>query len=404
MLLVGIDWAETQHAVCLLDAGGTVRRRLMIPHSAVGLRRLCEAVGALEPRTDAVLVALERPDGLLVEGLLASGYTVYALNPRAVERYRERTRIGGAKTDEADADLLARILFTDRAHHRPLQPNTPELEEIRVVARQDERASRDEQRLLGRLRQDLLDVFPQALAIFPDLRLLSALAFLARWPSVEFARAASIAEFEQFLREHHHGWARRTAERIREVLHGEALAAPPHRARAKSGAIQLAAQQLLLLRQQRKAWQQHLASLLEGPAAHPDGELLLSLPGLDVRLAARVLGEIGDDRLRFPTPAALQCYAGTAPVTKASGRLRVVIARRACNRLLRRTLEQWAFCSIVRSDWARAFYDQQRHRGKTHQAALRALAHRWLEILHHLLSTRQRYDELVHQRNRRLAA
>ena len=160
------------------------------------------------------------------------------------------------------------------------------------------------------------------------------------------------------------------------------------------------AQQLLLLHRQRAAWQRELAGLLQGDGAHPDGELLLSLPGLAARLAARVLGEIGDARERFPTSAALQCYAGTAPVTKASGRVRLVTARWACNRFLRQALLRWAFCSLGRSTWARSFYDQQRARGKTHPAALRALANRWLEILHHLLATHQPYDEAIHLRNR----
>jgi transposase len=187
--------------------------------------------------------------------------------------------------------------------------------------------------------------------------------------------------------------------RITAALAADALAAPSHRVRAKAGAIQLAAQQLLLLQRQRATWRKHLASLLEGEGAHPDGELVLSLPGLDTCLAARVLGEIGNCRERFPTPSALQCYAGTAPVTKASGRLRVVSARWACNRFLRQALQRWAFCSLTHSAWARAFYDRQRARGKTHHAALRALANRWLEILHHLLLTGQRYDEAVHRQN-----
>jgi transposase len=117
-----------------------------------------------------------------------------------------------------------------------------------------------------------------------------------------------------------------------------------------------------------------------------------------------VLGEIGDRRERFPTPAALQCYAGTAPTTKASGRSRVVVARGACNRFLRQALFRWAFCSLPRSAWARAFYEERRAAGKGHFKALRALANRWLEILHHLLATGQRYDEAVHQRNRARAS
>jgi transposase len=349
-------------------------------------------------------VAIERPDGLLVDGLLEAGSVVYALNPKAVERYRERTRVAGGKADPAAAELLARILVTDRDRHRPLQPSGPLVEELRVLARQDEAASRDQTRLRNRLRQDLLAVCPALLDAFPDLDAVSALRFLERWPTVTAARALRRDEIEAFLRQHGHGRPVAAAARIHAALQAAALAAPAHLVAARAGAIQLAARQLLLLHRQRHAWEQRLRALLAGDRAHPDGEILLSLPGLDVRRAARVLGELGDRRERVPTPAALQSYAGTAPVTKASGRSRVVVARGACNRCLRQALLRWAFCSLTRSAWARACYDQHRQAGQSHFAALRALANRWLGILHHLLATGQRYDEAVHQRNRARAS
>ena len=400
MLLVGIDWAETQHAACLVSPTGTPLQRLAVPHTPAGLRRLQTVIAEVEPDPAAVLVAIERPDGLVVNVLVAAGYTVYALNPKAVERYRGRTRTTGAKSDPADAELLARILLTDRDRHRPLTPSSPQLEEIRTLARQDERASRDQRRLLNRLRQDLLKVFPAALDAFPNLSAISALAFLDHWPSAELAHRLTSAEIETFLRQQRHGQPRQAAARIHAALQAEALVAPAHLIRATRSAIQLAAQQLLLLHRQRAVWEAQLRALLLGEDGHPDGEVLVSLPGLDARLAARVLGEIGDQRERFPTSAALQCDAGTAPVTKASGKVRIVAARWACNRFLRQALLRWAFCSLPRSPWARTFYDAQRAAGKSHFQALRALANRWLEILHHLLRTGQRYDEAVHQRNR----
>ena len=404
MLFVGVDWAEAQHAACLLDPDGAVVRRLTIPHAAAGLARLREAIAAAEAEPAAVLVAVERPDGLLVEALLEAGYVVYALNPKAVDRYRERTRAAGGKTDPADAELLARILVTDRDRHPPLRPSSPVVEAIRILARQDERASRDQRRLLNRLRHDLLAVFPAALEAFPELAAVSALAFLERWPTAAAARERGRSEIEAFLRRQLHSRAPAAAARIHAALRADVLTAPPHLAAARAGAIQLAARQLLLLHRQRADWEARLRELLEGDGAHPDGEVLLSLPGLDARLAARVLGELGDRRERFPTPAALQCYAGTAPVTRASGRARQVVARGACNRFLRQALLRWAFCSLPRSAWARTFYDGQRAAGKGHFKALRALANRWLEILHHLLATGRRYDEAVHQRNRARAA
>ena len=404
MLLVGIDWAEAEHAACLLDGGGRVVRRLKLPHTAAGLTRLRDAIAAAEPDAGAVLVALERAHGLLVTSLLEAGYVVYALNPKSVERYRDRERTSGAKTDPADAELLARILLTDRDRHRRLLVDSEAVQELRSLARDDERAARDQRRLLNRLRQDLLDVFPQALEAFPELDAPTTLAVLAGWPSAEAAGRATAAELEAFFRSQHHGWPDRAAARVRAALEAPALAAPAHLARAKAGTVRLLAEQLLLLHRQRAAWERRLRELLAGGEAHPDGEVLLSLPGLDARLAARVLGEVGDRRERFPSPSALQCYAGTAPVTKASGRARTVVARRACNRFLRQALLRWAFCSLTTSAWARAYYDRHRQGGNTHYSALRCLAHRWLVILHHLLATGQRYDEAVHQRNRTRAS
>jgi transposase len=400
MLLVGIDWAETEHAACLLSPVGRVLRRLRIGHDVAGVERLTAAIGELEPDPGEVLVAIETAQGLLVSALLEAGFTVYAINPKAVERYRTRTRVSRAKTDPADAELLARILLTDRDRHRPLSVSSAEREEIRALARDDERASRDQRRLLNRLRQDLLAVFPQALAAFDDLAAPTCLAFLARWPSAAEARAVDERELEGFFRERRHGWPERTARNVRAALGAPALHAPAHLAEAKAGSIRLACEQLLLIHRQRRAWERRLRELLEGERAHPDGEIYLSLPGLDIRLAARVLAEVGDGALDFAVPNELQCYGGSAPVTRRSGKQVTIACRLSCNRHLRQAAMQWAFCSLTRSDWARDFYDRQRAAGRTHYKALRALANRWLELLWHLLHKRVLYEEAVHQANR----
>ncbi|MCC6179833.1 MAG: transposase [Chloroflexi bacterium] len=169
MVLVGVDWAEALHAACLMQPAGAVDQRLTIPHSAAGLARLREAITTVEPEPAGVPIAVERPDGLV-----DAGYAVHALNPKEVDRYRERTRVAGRKTDPADAELLARALVTDRDRHQPLRPssllpNSLLVEEIRVLARLDERASRDQRRQLNRLRHDLPAVLPAALDAFQGL-------------------------------------------------------------------------------------------------------------------------------------------------------------------------------------------------------------------------------------------
>ena len=400
MLYVGVDWAEAEHAACLLDAAGAVVRRLTIPHRRAGLARLRAAIAAVEPEPAAVLVAIERPDGLLVDGLLAAGYVVYALNPKAVERYRERTRAVG-RQDRPGRRGAAR---PDPGHGpRPASAAAAERRAGGGAARA---------RAPGRGRRPRPDAPAEPPAPGPAGGLPGHPGRVPRpgralGPALPRAladrgrgRALSEAELAAFLRAQGHARADAAAARIHAALHADVLAAPAHLAAARAGAIRLAARQLLLLREQRAAWEKRLRELLAGDRAHPDGEILLSLPGLDARLAARVLGEIGDRRERFPTPAALQCYAGTAPVTKASGRARVVVARTACNRFLRQALLRWAFCSLTTSAWARAYYDQHRQAGKSPLLRPPFLANRWLVILHHLLATGQRYDEAVHQRNR----
>jgi hypothetical protein len=225
MLLVGIDWAQAEHAACLMDAAGAVRRRLRVPHSAAGLQRPRAAVAEQRPEAETVLVAVERAHGQLVDALLTAGYTVSALNPKAVERYRARTRTAEAKSDPADAELLARILLTDRARYRPLRPSSPQVAALRALARDDGQASRDERRLLNRLRHDLLEVFPQALEAFPRLADGIALAFLARWPTAAAARGLGREQLERFFRECQHGWPARAAARVRAALAAEGSAA-----------------------------------------------------------------------------------------------------------------------------------------------------------------------------------
>ncbi|HYZ89486.1 MAG TPA: transposase, partial [Myxococcales bacterium] len=235
---------------------------------------------------------------------------------------------------------------------------------------------------------------------FDELGSASCLAFLARWPSAAEAAAVDESELEAFFRAQRHGWPQRTAKRVRAALTAPALTAPTHLARAKSGSVRLAAEQLLLLHRQRREWEKRLRELLQGEQAHPDGEIYLSLAGLDTRLAARVLAEVGDGASDFAVANELPCYGGTAPVTRRSGKQLTIACRLSCNRHLRQAAMQWAFCSLSRSAWARDFYDRQRANGKTHYKALRALANRWLELLWHLLHKRALYDETIHQRNR----
>jgi transposase len=242
------------------------------------------------------------------------------------------------------------------------------------------------------------------------------LRLLERWPTAADLGTATRDELGAFARSAHHGWPDRFADRVTAALAGEQFVARPALVRAKADTIRLAARQLLLLGAQRRAWERRMGEILLGARrfgrAHeprsdergeqfPGGEIYLSFPGLGDRLAARVAGEIGDHPEMFASPNGLQCYAGKAPVTRRSGKSELVVSTRlACNGHLRDAVQQWAFCSLNRSGWAREFYDGQVAKGKHHHAALRALGNRWLEVLWHCLIRGVRYDEATHVANR----
>jgi hypothetical protein len=242
------------------------------------------------------------------------------------------------------------------------------------------------------------------------------LRLLERWPSAGALAGASHGEIEAFARSCRHGWPGRFADRVTQAMAAPRLAARPELARAKAGTIRLAAAQLLAIRAQRRDWERRMGELLLGAPrtgraktakdpdpgkAFPGGEIYLSMPGLGDRLAARVAGEIGEHYGQYATPNALQCYAGRAPVTRRSGRSEFTIARRlAYNRHLGEAVQQWAFCSLTRSAWARQFYDAKTAAGDSHHAALRKLGNRWLEVLWHCLHKGARYDEAIHAANR----
>lgn len=416
MLGVGIDWAEEFHLVALGRPGEGVFDIARVEHNPSAVAALVVRIAKLEPDPAEVRVVIETRHGLLVEALVDAGYTVLPVNPDLIARRRGPAR----KKDDAEDARIACLLALDRfTELRVLVPHGELAGELRAIARDDLRAQRDERRLLNRLRADLSAVFPAALVLAgEDLGSPVILKLLQSWPSAEAMSAASRTQIEALARQAKHGWPDRFADRVTAALAEDHFVARDYLVRAKADTITLACTQLLLLRTQRRAWERRMGELLlgdrrrgrakqpgddRGPAV-PGGEIYLSFPGLGDRLAARIAGEIGDAIGQFDTPNALQCYAGKAPVTRRSGKSELVVAcRLACNRYLADAVQQWAFTSLRNSGWAREFYDTQRARGKRHQAALRALGNRWLEILWHCLTRNIAYDEAVHVANRNRA-
>jgi transposase len=417
VLGVGIDWAEAFHLVALGHPDEGVIQVRRVEHTPAAVDQLIAQIAALEPDPGEVRVVIETRHGLLVERLLDAGYVILPVNPDLVARRRGPAR----KKDDAEDARIACLLALDRhTALRPLIPHGELAAELRAIARDDERAARDQRRLLNRLRQDLISTFPAALAIAgDDLGAPTVLRLLERWPTRDLLAAASRQELVAFARAGRHGWPERFADKVIAALTGDQFTPRDYLVRAKADTIRLAATQLLAIGSQRRAWERRMGELLVGAPrqgrtrqpredqpgqAIPGGKVYLSFPGLGDRLAARIAGEIGDHPQQFQSPNALACYAGKAPVTRRSGRSELVVATRlACNRYLADAVQQWAFCSLNQSGWAREFYDLQRARGKTHHAALRALGNRWLEIVWHCLLRGQLYDEATHTANRNRA-
>jgi transposase len=417
MLAVGVDWAEEFHDIALGTQEKGVFAQFRIDHGPAGVAGLIGRCLDLEPDPAEVRVVLETRHGLLVEALIDAGFTVIPVNPDVVARRRGPAR----KKDDAEDARICCLLGLDRHVSLPvLVPHGPIAGELRAIARDDDRAARDQRRLLNRLRADLQTTYPAALILAgDDLGAPTVLRLLERWSTQADLAAASRADIEAFARAHRHGWPDRFADRVATALATPHLPTRDYLVRAKATTIHLAAVQLLALHHTRRQWAARTAELLLGGPrtgrehtvkdpdpgkAFPGGEIYLSMPGLGDLLAARVAGEIGDHIHQFATPGALQCYAGTAPVTRRSGKNDFVVARRlAHNRYLGNAVHQWAFCSLTRSPWAREFYNTKIAAGKKHHATLRALANRWLEVLWHCLTRGVHYDEDLHTTNRNRA-
>ncbi len=395
MLFIGNDWAEAHHDIEVVAEDGRRLARRRLAEGVEGLAALHALIAdhlAADDEADQVVVGIETDRGPWVGALIAAGYTVYAINPLQVARYRERHGTSGAKSDPGDAHVLAELVRLDRAHHRPVAGDSALAEHVKVLTRTHQSLIWSRQRQTNALRSMLREFYPGALAAFGDeLAGRDALAVLALAPSPEAGRRLSRSKITAALRRA--GRQRNlesTAERIQVVLRAPQLEAQPGVVSAYAAAVRSLVTVITTLVSQTEVLQ---AEVEAGFGRHPDAEIYLSQPGLGPVLGARVLAEFGDDPTRYADPKARKNYSGMAPITRASGTRRLVLARYARNRRLADALYHQAFTALGVSPGARAYYDRQRARGATHHQALRALANRLVGILHGCLRHHTRYDE-----------
>jgi transposase len=394
LLFVGDDWAEAHHDIEIQDGAGRRLARRRLPEGLAGIGALHALVAEHLPdgcRPQQVVVGIETDRGMWVQTLVAAGYQVYAINPFAASRYRDRHATSGAKSDPGDAKMLADLVRTDRHNHRPVAGDSELAEAIKILARSHQNLIWTRQRQTNALRSTLREFYPAALQAFDDLAGRDARAVLTRAPTPALGRKLRATQVAAALRAA--GRQRNLtgrAEEITAALRSEQLAAPPLVAEAFGHSVRALVGVIGELVRQIERLEAELASSFE---QHPDGEILRSLPGLGLVLAARVLAEFGDQPHRYADAKARKNYAGTSPITRASGTRRVVLARHARNRRLADACYQWAFSALQCSPGARAHYDDHRAKGDTHHQALRALGNRLVGILHGCLRTKTAYCE-----------
>ena len=401
MLYVGDDWAEDHHDLEVQDEHGNRLATVRLPEGIEGLTRLHELLAEhldeelVDPDTGLVsgqvVIGIETDRGTWVSALAAAGYQVYAINPMSSARYRERHSTSGAKSDAGDAHVLAEIVRIDRAHHRPVAGDSPDVEALKLVTRTHQSFIWDRTRHLQRLRSALREFFPAALSAFEDLTAADTLELLQKAPDPDRAARLTLTQISAALKRARRRDVPGKAAAIQQALRAPTLRQPPAVERAYAVIV---ASQARLVDQLNDQIEELQAVVAEGFGRHPVADIVISQPGLGMVLGARVLAEFGDDPNRYASAKARKNYAGTSPITRASGTRRVVLARYARNKHLGDAVHQWAFCALTSSPGARAYYDTIRARGTGHHAALRQLGNRLVGILHGCLKANIPYSEL----------
>ena len=400
MLFIGDDWAQDHHDLEIEDDNGRRLAQARVPEGVEGIARVHALVARhapaawadlpVEKAASQVVVGIETDRGPWVMALRAAGYQVYAINPLSSARYRERYSTSGAKSDAGDAHVLAEIVRLDRAHHRQVAGDTDLGEAIKLLARAHQTAIWERARQVLRMQSTLREFYPVALEAFEDLAAPDALVLLRRAPDP--ARAAKLTRSQvvaalRVARRHH---IEAKADAVIAAMRTPALRQPTVVEGAYAAVV---SGQLLLIASLNEQIAGLQAAMAEHFGQHPAAEIYLSQPGMALVLGARVLGEFGDDPTRYTDARARKNYSGQSPITRASGKKSVVLARYATNRRLGAALHAQAFSALSGSPGARAYYDALRQRKIGHHAALRQLANRLVGILHGCLKTGTLYDE-----------
>jgi transposase len=384
----GIDWASQSHSVCVLDAAGRVELRLDLPHDKEGIERLIRQLKSFA----GIVIAIERPSGLLVDALVEAGLRVVPIHPNVLKASRARYR-GAGKSDPGDAYMLADILRTDGHRFRALEPQSDELRALRALVRTRDDLVDTRIALANQLRSLLESFWPGAVEIFYEIDTPIALAFVSRYPTPQSAAHLGDKRLASFLAQHSY-CGRRPVAALLERLRAAATGCAGELETEAKGEL---ARSLASILERLVAELAKLTARIEHTVASlADGQIIMSFPRSGRVCAAQILAELGVVRERFPTQAQLAAEAGVSPVTYASGKHRSVVFRFACNHRLRRALTCFADQSRHGNRWAADVYHRARSRGCDHPHAIRILARAWVRVLWRAWFSKAPYHPHLH--------
>lgn len=387
--IIGIDWADKKHDVCVQALGSSSRQISQISHKVDKIDEWAQSMYLRHGGQMAV--ALELSKGPIVSALQKYNFfVIYPINPSTLAKYRQTFNPSGAKDDPTDAELAADLLIHHPKRFEPLNPQSVQMRTLMTLVEQRRRIMNDRVRTTNRLRNALKQYYPQVLEWFDHIDTLLFCDFIRRWPLLTQAKRARQATLEKFFHEHNMRRKKLLKRRLEAIKSSEPLTTDaavilPYRLQA----LTLVNQLEVALRSIRM-YDDQIGALAP---QHPDFELFSTLPGAGPHLAPRLLVAFGEQRERFANAAEVQKYSGIAPVTERSGQKSWIHWRWQCSTFLRQTFVEWAAKTINKSYWAGLFYYQQRAKGCSYQAAVRSLAFKWIRILYRCWVTRTRYDE-----------
>jgi transposase len=393
---LGVDWGDDFHKLWGVDPEGKQVAEMKIEQNPKSMSDFGRWLNERKAEGTELWAAIEKPHGRIVDFMLDHGVVVYPMNPKAVDRARDRFRMSRSKSDPFDAYVLAEVLRTDHPHLRPLQPNSEQAQELKMLTRDHYRLVRQKSRLLNQIEVTLKEYYPRPLEVFSDLQSNIALDFLEQYPTSRALSDLRQRKWNRFAQRDHHLSEQRCNE-IWQKLSQPQLAIPEHVVRAKAQLLVALVVQLKALLPAVRSYEEKIEDFF---ALMPAAKLTKTLPGGKSGTTVPMLwAELGDASNRWQSWRHLQAEAGGVPVTKESGKSRVVEFRFACNKLLRYAVYWFSFNSLKRCEWAKKYYRDQRAKGHTHGQALRALGAKWLKIIFIMWRDHKPYDENYHLAN-----